>query len=412
MSRAKPLRQTSERIRVALIGCNGMGFYNLQDHLKVPGVECAALCDVDEAVLHRRAADLAKITGKTPKLVKDFRQVIDDRSIDVVIVGTPDHWHCLPTVYACQAGKDVYVEKPLANSIYECETMLSTARRYKRIVQVGQQQRSGQHWQDTVALVKSGRIGKLRKIKAWGFFEYGRTAPRVSDSSAPPGVDYNMWLGPAPERPFNTGRFHGNWRFSWDYGGGLLTDWGVHLLDIALWAVDGKMPKTIQSVGGIYAYKNNLIETADTQTVLYGYDDLHIEWEHLGGLQRGYYGRGYGVAFMGNDGTLVVNREGWELIPELEGDKPRTEAIPFQQPDRGDHLKHVTNFVDCVRTRQLPQCDVEIGRNAAVLAHLGNIAYRTGDKLVWDDQAKQFVSNARANALIVPGYRSPWKLPQ
>lgn len=402
----------ADRINIALIGCNGMGFYNLQDHLKVPNVECVALCDVDESVLKRRAADLAKITNKVPRLVKDFRNIIDDKGIDAVIVGTPDHWHCLPTVLACQAGKDVYVEKPLANSIYECEVMLAAARKYNRIVQVGQQQRSAQHWQDTVALVKAGRIGKLRKIKAWGFFEYGRTSPRVPDSAEPTGVDYDLWLGPAPERPFNTGRFHGNWRFSWDYGGGLLTDWGVHLLDVALWAVDGKMPNTIQSTGGIYAYKENQIETADTQTVLYGYDDMHIEWEHIGGLHNGYYGRGYGVAFMGNDGTLVVNREGWELIPEVENNTPKTEAISLQEPDRSDHIKHVTNFIESVRSRKLPVCDVETGRNAAVLAHMGNIAYRTGEKLHWDPNARQFISNSKANALITPAYRKPWVLPQ
>lgn len=407
-----PMRtKPADRINVALMGCNGMGFYNLQDHLKIPNVECVMLCDVDESVLNRRAADLAKITSKVPRLVKDFRRIIDDKTIDAVIVGTPDHWHCLPTVYACEAGKDVYVEKPLANSIYECEAMLKAARRYNRIVQVGQQQRSGQHWQDVVALVKSGRIGKLRKIKAWGFFEYGRTAPKVPDSKVPAGVDYEMWLGPAPERPFNTGRFHGNWRFSWDYGGGLLTDWGVHLLDIALWAVDGRMPDTIQSVGGIYAYKDNQIETADTQTVLYSYDDMHIEWEHLGGLHNGYYGRGYGIAFIGNDGTLVANREGWELIPEQENNQPKTGAIPMQDADRSDHIKHVTNFIECVRSRKLPVCDVETGRNAAVLAHMGNIAYRTGDKLLWDRQTRQFVSNSKANGLITPTYRKLWKLP-
>ncbi|HTF22268.1 MAG TPA: Gfo/Idh/MocA family oxidoreductase [Chryseolinea sp.] len=412
LANARTGGKSADRINVALIGCNGMGFYNLQDHLKVPNVACVALCDVDESVLNRRAADLSKITSKAPRLVNDFRRIIDDKTIDVVIVGTPDHWHCLPTVQACESGKDVYVEKPLANSIYECEVMLKAARKYNRIVQVGQQQRSGQHWQDTVALVKSGRIGKLRKIKAWGFFEYGRTAPRVPDSGVPAGVNYDMWLGPAPERPFNTGRFHGNWRFSWDYGGGLLTDWGVHLLDIALWAVDGKMPHTIQSVGGIYAYKDNQIETADTQTVLYSYDDMHIEWEHLGGLHNGYYGRGYGIAFIGNDATLVVNREGWELIPELENNQAKTEAIPLQQADRSDHIKHVTNFIECVRSRKLPICDVETGRNAAVLAHMGNIAYRTGDKLQWDPQARQFVSNSKANGLITPAYRKPWVLPQ
>ncbi|MBA4055990.1 MAG: oxidoreductase, partial [Marivirga sp.] len=308
----------SDTVRIALIGCRGMGFYNLKDHLKIPGVVCAAMCDVDENVLNEKAAEIAKLTGKAPKLFKDYRGVIDDKSIDAVIVGTPDHWHCLPTVHACQAGKDVYVEKPLANSIAECEVMLNAARKYNRIVQVGQQQRSGQHWQDAMNIVRSERLGKLRKIKAWGFFDYGRTSPRIQDSPVPAGVDFDMWLGPAPMRSFNTGRFHGNWRFSWDYGGGLLTDWGVHLLDIALWAVDGAMPKSIMSAGGIYAYSGNTIETADTQTVIYEYDDLLIEWEHAGGLNKGYYGRHYGVAFIGNSGTLIINREGWEIIPEEE----------------------------------------------------------------------------------------------
>jgi predicted dehydrogenase len=401
----------TDSVRIALIGCRGMGLYNLKDHLKIAGVTCAALCDVDENVLNEKAAEITKLTGKAPKLYKDYRRIIDDKSIDAVIVGTPDHWHCLPTVHACEAGKDVYVEKPLANSIAECEVMLKAARKYNRIVQVGQQQRSGQHWQDAVAMVKSKKLGKLRKIKAWGFFEYGRTSPKVPDSAIPPGVDFDRWLGPAPSRSFNTGRFHGNWRFSWDYGGGLLTDWGVHLLDIALWAVDGAMPKSILSAGGIYAYPENAIETADTQTVIYEYDDLLIEWEHAGGLNKGYYGRNYGVAFMGNDGTLVINREGWEVIPQEENGKPNIEPVPFQPADKKDHEKHVADFINSIKTRQRTLCDVEIGRNSAVLAHMGNIAYRTGDKLYWDNVQRQFTGNRKANALIQPAYRAPWMFP-
>lgn len=402
----------SDTVRIALIGCRGMGLYNLKDHLKVPGVECAAMCDVDANVLNEKGAEIKQLTGKAPALYKDFRKIIDDKSIDAVIVGTPDHWHCLPTVHACEAGKDVYVEKPLANSIGECEVMLKAARKYNRIVQVGQQQRSGQHWQDALALVKSGKLGKLRKIKAWGFFEYGRTSPKVPDSPVPAGVDFDMWLGPAPTRSFNTGRFHGNWRFAWDYGGGLLTDWGVHLLDIALWAVDGKMPKSISSVGGIYAYKDNAIETADTQTVIYEYPDLMIEWEHAGGLSKGFYGRHYGVAFIGNNGTLVINREGWEIIAEESNGSPKTEPIALQPPDKTDHAKHVNNFISCIKSRQKPICDIEIGRNAAILAHMGNLAYRTGNKLYWDASKNNFGNDAKANALIEPAYRQPWKFPK
>jgi predicted dehydrogenase len=401
----------SDTVRIALIGCRGMGLYNLKDHLKIAGVECAAMCDVDNNVLQEKAKEISGLTGKTPELYHDYRKVIDDKNVDAVIVGTPDHWHCLPTVHACQAGKDVYVEKPLANSIAECEVMLQAARKYNRIVQVGQQQRSGQHWQDAMAVVKSGKLGTLRKIKTWGFFEYGKTSPRVPDSAVPDGVDFDMWLGPAPKRPFNSGRFHGNWRFSWDYGGGLLTDWGVHLLDIALWAVDGAMPKSISSAGGIFAYKDNAIETADTQTVVYEYDNLLIEWEHAGGLGLGYYGRHYGVAFIGNNGSLVINREGWEVIAEQDSGKPRMEPVPLQAADKQDHAKHVQNFVDSIKSRKVPICDVATGRNAAVVAHMGNISYRTGDKLFWDSKEGKFINNPDANRFLQPSYRTPWMFP-
>ncbi len=401
----------NDKIAVALIGCNGMGWYNLQDHLKIPEVEFTALCDVDENVLNKRAAELTKITGKAPKLYKDYRDVLADKSIQAVIIATPDHWHCLMTVDACEAGKDVYVEKPLANSIAECEIMLKAARKYNRVVQVGQQQRSGQHWQDVVALVKSGKLGMIRKVKAWGYFEYGKARPKAPDAPVPSGVDYDFWLGPAAKRPFNPNRFHGSWRFFWDQGGGLLTDWGVHLLDIPLLAMDVSAPKSISSAGGIYAYPNNAIETADTQSVTYDFGNFLLEWDHVGGITKGLYGRNYGVAFIGNNATLVVNRDGWELMPEMENEKPKIEAIPLQPADHKDHEKHVRNFVECLKTRQRPICDIEFGRNSAVLAHMGNVAYRTSSKLWWDEAARSFVNDKSANALVTPNYRLPWKFP-
>jgi predicted dehydrogenase len=401
----------NDKIAVALIGCKGMGNYNLTDHLKVEGVECAALCDVDENILNQRAKEITDLTGKAPKLYKDYRKVLEDKNIDVVIIGTPDHWHCLMAVDACQAGKDVYVEKPLANSIAECQVMLKAARKYNRIVQVGQQQRSGQHWQDTVALVKSGKLGTIRKIKTWGYFDYGKGRPKVADSPVPAGVDYDMWLGPTTKRPFNQNRFHGSWRMFWDQGGGLQTDWGVHLLDIPLWAMGVTTPKSVMASGGIYAYPDNAIETADTQNVLYDYGNFTLEWDHAGGISKGIYGRNYGVAFVGNNGTLVVNREGWEVIAESENNTNKTELIPLQPADKEDHIKHVRNFIDCVKSRQLPACDIEFGHNSALIAHMGNIAYRTGNKLFWDAEGKKFKNDSTANALLKPDYRSPWKFP-
>jgi predicted dehydrogenase len=401
----------NDKIGVALIGCNGMGQYNLKDHLRIPEVECIAMCDVDENVLNARAKEISDITGKMPTLYKDYRKIIDDKSIDVVIVATPDHWHCLPTVHACEAGKDVYVEKPLANSIAEIQVMLKAARKYNRVVQVGQQQRSGQHWQDCVALVKSGNLGTIRKIKTWGYFDYGKAKPKVPDSDVPNGVDYDMWLGPAPKHAFNKNRFHGSWRFFWEQGGGLLTDWGVHLLDIPLWAMDVSVPKSISSTGGIYAYGSNAIETADTQTVIYDYGNFILEWDHVGGISKGSYGRNYGVAFIGNNGTLVVNREGWEVIAEESEGKPKTELFPLQPADKQDHFKHVKNFIECIKTRNRPICDIELGHNAAFIAHAGNIAHRTGNKLQWDAASSKFVGDVKANALLKPEYRGPWKFP-
>jgi predicted dehydrogenase len=404
-------RSANDKISVALIGCNGMGWYNLQDFLKIPGVECAALCDVDQNVINKRLPELEKLTGKKASVFKDYRRILDDKSINAVIVGTPDHWHCLMTVHACEAGKDVYVEKPLANSIGECDAMLNAARKHSRIVQVGQQQRSGQHWQDAVAFVKSGKLGTIRKIKTWGYFGYGSAQPKVADSPVPEGVDYDMWLGPAPSHPFNKNRFHGSWRFFWEQGGGLLTDWGVHLLDIPLLAMGVSVPKSISSSGGIYSYPNNAIETADTQAVIYDFGDFLLEWDHVGGVSRGQYGRHYGVAFIGNNGTLVINREGWEILPEMDRETPRMEALSLQPADKKDHEKHVANFIECMKTRKQPICDVEFGRNSAVLAHMGNVAYRTGNKLWWDDKQRNFGTDLKANALIRPAYREPWKFP-
>src|SRR5258706_3731837 len=401
----------NDKFTIALIGCHGMGSYDLKDHLKLPEIECGGICDVDETVLNERAAEISKLTGKTTKLFKDYRKVLEDKDIDAVIIGTPDHWHCLITTQACEAGKDVYVEKPLANSIGESEIMLKVARKYNRVVQVGQQQRSGQHWQEVVALVKSGKLGTIRKIKAWAYFDYGKARPKVPDAPVPSGVDYDFWLGPAPKRPFNPNRFHGSWRFYWEQGGGLMTDWGVHLLDIPLSAMNVRIPKSVSSSGGIYAYPDNAMETADTQSVIYDFGNFLLEWDHTGGITKGLYGRSYGVAFIGNNGTLVVNREGWELIPESGGSIPRMETILFQPPDPQHHEKHVKNFFEGLTTRQQPVCDIESGRNAAVVAHLGNIAYRTGNKVYWDDEKKTFGTDAKANALIQPEYRGPWKFP-
>ncbi|MGE5428553.1 MAG: Gfo/Idh/MocA family protein, partial [Methylococcaceae bacterium] len=244
----------NEKVVVGLIGCNNQGFENLKALLRQPHVECAALCDVDQNVLNKRAAEVEKLTGKKPALYGDFRKLLEQKDIDAVIVGTPDHWHCIPMIYAMEAGKDVYCEKPLGYTIEECNLMVKATKRYDKVVQVGQWQRSDPHWLDAVNYIHAGNLGRVRSVRAWSYVGWKKSIPVVADAPAPSGVDYNMWLGPRPERAFNQNRFHQSWRWYWDYAGGVMTDWGVHLLDYALFGMNQYVPKSISSSGGKYAF--------------------------------------------------------------------------------------------------------------------------------------------------------------
>ena len=322
----------NDKIQVALIGCNGMGFEDLKAFLRNPEVECIALCDIDENVLNNRAAETEKITGKKVKhLYKDWRKVIDNKDVDVVIVGTPDHWHCLQAVYACQAGKDVYCEKPLGNSIEECNIMVRAAEKYNRVVQVGQWQRSDPHWQDAMAFVHSGKLGKIRTVRVFSYQGWCPSIPVKPDEPVPAGVDYDMWLGPAPKRPFNRNRFHFTFRWFWDYAGGLMTDWGVHLLDYALFGMNVTAPKSIMASGGKFGYPDDACETPDLLQTIYTFDGFTVMWDHAIGIDDGAYGRNHGLGFVGENGTLVVDRGGWEVIPEKVNGQARMEAVPLKK---------------------------------------------------------------------------------
>ena len=401
----------SDKLNIALIGCKNMGFGDLQNALKQPGVECAALCDIDSNILTQRSADVAKLQDKAPVLYKDYRKLMENKDIDAVIIGTPDHWHCLPFIAACQAGKDIYVEKPLANSIAECNLMVKAARKYNRVVQVGQQQRSASHFKNAMDIINAGKIGQLRKVNVWANFNYGIGSPKVPDEAVPAGVDYDMWLGPAPLRTFNPTRFHGNWRMFWDYGGGLVTDWGVHLLDMALWAKNiTELPEAVTASGGNFAYPDHAHQTFDTMNVNFQMKDYIINWENTAGTQNGPYGMSYGLAYIGNDATLVVNREQMELFPEIVDGKNKVPSMPKQEGN-DSHEEHMKNFIECIKSRKDPACTIENGRLVAMYAHMGNIALRTQSRLAWNEADNNFGENKAANALITPKYRAPWVLP-
>ncbi len=407
----------SDTINIGVIGCKGMGFSDLRSMLKVAGTRCVALCDVDAGILSKRAADVVAATGTTPRLYGDYRALLDDADVDAVIIGTPDHWHCLQMVDACSAGKDVYVEKPMANSVDEVGRMVRAVDRYNRVVQVGQWQRSGAHWQEAMNYVHSGALGEIRTVKAWAYINWARNIQKKPDAPVPAGVDYDMWLGPAPKRPFNPNRFHWNFRWYWDYAGGLMTDWGVHLIDIVTWGMRARFPHRVMSSGSNFAYPDNAMETPDTQTAIYEFDGFSMLWEHAIGIGLGPFQRSHGIAFIGNNGTLVVDREQWEVIPEKErrpgGWRDKMPSRPAQVVERAARGldQHTENFIQCMRSRATPHCDVGTAGVAAVNAHLGNIALRTGETLDWQSEKNRFEGNRAANALLRPDYRRPWRLP-
>ena len=405
----------SDKVNVALIGCRNMGFGILKHHLDTGMVNCVALCDVDENVLKEKSETVKKDYNQSPELFNDYRKVLERKDIDAVIIGTPDHWHCLITVDACSAGKDVYVEKPMANTIAECNIMVKAQKRYNRIVQVGQQQRDGKIFKDCMGFIKNGEIGTLRKVNIWANFNYGLGTVPVPDSPVPSGVDYDFWLGPAPKRAFNQARFHGSWRHYWDYGGGLMSDWGVHLVDMALWAGDiVEGPTSVMTFANNFSKQKMARETFDTMNIVFPKKDFVINYDLTAGIQQGPFNSAYGLQFIGEKGTLVADRNKYHLYPEWDGEKKagKTAEVSWDKGQES-HREHVDNFLACLKSRETPSCPPEIGRAAAVHVHIANISARLGQPLLeWDDKNNRFTNCEKANEMITPVYRTPWKLPE
>jgi predicted dehydrogenase len=408
-SNNRTMVSANDKIQVGLIGANGMGFNDLTSFLKNPEIECVALCDIDRNVLNRRTDDLVKMNLTRPKLYVDYRKMLENKDIDVVIIGTPDHWHCLNLVNSLEAGKHAYTEKPVGNSIAEINIMQKAVKKHNKIVQVGQWQRSQPHFVDAIKYLRTGKLGRIRTCKAWSYIDWKSAVPKVPDTPVPDGVDYDMWLGPAPKRPFNKNRFHFTFRWYWDYAGGLMTDWGVHLIDYILYGMDRAVPSSVMAIGGKYAFPDDAMETPDTMTAVYDFKDFTMIWEHTIGIGGGNYGRVHGMAYIGENGTLVLDRNGWEVIPE----KKRIEAVPVQKNIGVGLDLHVRNFLDCLKnnTPDKLNASIEVGRNVALVAQMGNIAFRTGEKVTWDNTKQQF-GTTTANKFIVPQYNNGWTLPK
>jgi predicted dehydrogenase len=403
----------SDQLNIGAIGVNGMGWADVMAALKVPGVNLVAICDVDKNVMAKRMNDLAKMNYDTSKVRQydDYRALLDQKDIDAVIIGTPDHWHALIMIHAVEAGKDVYVEKPVGNSIEECRAMVAAQQRYNKVVQAGQWQRSNQHFKDAVDFVQSGQLGNIRTVKVWCYQGWMKPAPVVADSMPPAGVNYAAWLGPAKTVPFNSSRFHFNFRWFWDYAGGLMTDWGVHLLDYGLLGMNSPVPKSIAALGGRFAYPDLYEETPDTLTTLYEFEGFNMVWDSAMGIDNGPYNRDHGIAYIGNNGTLILNRGGWEVIEERQSGHKVSK--PFVAKSDDGLNKHWENFVSVVKSRKMDElhCPIQAAAHVATVAQMGNIAYRSGKKLFWNDTDHHFTDAAINKQYLMKEYHNGYKLP-
>ena len=404
-----PIRGANDKIAAAFIGMGKMGRSNLHFAMRQENVVPVAVCDV-----YQRNLDWAVRDSKNQaKPFRDFREVLADKSIDVVCISTPDHWHAYMTVEACKAGKDVYVEKPICVVVDEGVKMVEAARKYKRVVQAGTMQRSAKHFQKAVDIVRSGDLGQVTFVRTWNYgHEQQEGYGNPPDTDPPATLDWDMWLGPAPKHEFNANRFgvdpndkyFSTFRWFWDYAGGMMTDWGVHWLDIVQMAFKEEVPTEITALGGKFWVTDNT-ETPDTLEVTYKYPSGFVAtYERRAANSQSMFGKGGGILFCGSKATMFVDRGGYKIVSESKG-QPEIE----EKASDSSNSNHWANFLECVRTRQKPISDIETCQHSTTTCLLGNVAYRSRLRLDWDLQ-KWTTTQHEPRKFLTREYRSPWKL--
>jgi predicted dehydrogenase len=408
----------SEKLQVGCVGVGGRAAFLMETFARLPDSDVRAVADLDPQRLGPGVEQVESISGIKPRAEADFRKLIDDPSLDAIVVGTPDHWHAIPTILACLAGKDVYVEKPDGHNIVEGQRMVAALKKHDRIVQMGTQSRTSDYFHHAMDYIRSGKLGKCLFAKAWESAKQGSIG-KPPDGDPPPGVNYDIWLGPAPLRPFNPVRFHGNWRWFFDYGTGDLGNDGVHRLDVARWALSTAveteghsplgLPKKISASGGKW-YFDDLQEWPDTLQVVYEFEGSPgriLTYEMKLSTPYGYYGETEGAILYGDRGYIVIGNRGWRAyLPDGE--------VAAEGSGENSGVTHIQNFIDCVKSRAKPNADLEtVGHPSSVLCHAGNAAWRVGRTLVLDAATETFVDDPAANALRTrPEYRKPWLLPE
>lgn len=418
----------NDRVGLGFIGFGLIGKRHVLDFRDQPGVNMTAVAEV-----HRgRRDEAAALMGGNPRAHDDFRRLLDDHDVDAVVVSTPDHWHALITMMACAAGKDVYVEKPLSLFVREGRWMADVARRHNRVVQVGTQQRSGPHYQKARELIRDGRIGRVVAVRMWYYRNVMPGFGSPPDGPPPAGFDYDLWLGPAPKRPYNPNRSIYHFRWFWDYSGGQMTNLGQHSLDIVHWFLGVTAPSAVSSTGGRFALRDNG-ETPDVQDALFEYPGFTVSWSERECSRGAAPTRG--LEFCGTLGSLSITRKGFVLtpdprlaaadsIPQFGGPHPaggpastgnrelqakRTEGLVDHSGDEFDQFRrHAKNFLECVRSRHEPISNLESGHRVVTACHLANISLRLGRKLRWDAHKEAIIDDPEAESMLERPYRAPW----
>jgi predicted dehydrogenase len=413
----------NDRVRIGFIGCGLIGLRHIADFKLQKDADLVAVSDVYKPRVERAQADC----GAGAKGYGDFRKMLDDQGVDAVVISTPDHWHALQSIMACAAGKDVYVEKPMTLFVKEGRWMTTAARRYKRVVQGGTQGRSGAHFKEVLELIAAGHIGKIHAVRIGSMRNIMPGFGNPPDSDPPPDMDYDLWLGPAPKRPYNRNRALYNFRWFWDYSGGQMANLGAHDIDLVHYVLKVKSPKAVYSSGGRFCLQDNG-ETPDVQDAIIEYPGFNI----VVSIREASAGRrlGGGTELFGTKGSMTIGRSGFEVFPDMAipaerqippwsnppghpqpasfKPQPRTQARKAGNPSNEPMDRHARNFLECIKSRQLPIADVEQGHLVSISCHLANISLRLGRKLRWDPVKEDIVGDREASAMLVRPYRKPW----
>jgi predicted dehydrogenase len=417
----------SKPLRAGLIGTGWYGKTDLLRLIQVSPVEVVSLCDVDQKML-ADAADLVstrQASKKKPRTYSDYRKMLAEKDLDLVLVGTPDHWHALPTIAAIEAGMDVWCQKPISVDVVEAQAMLAAARKHKRVVQIGTQRRSTPHLVEARdRIVREGKLGKVGLVEIYCYYHM-RNQTNPPDGTPPPNLDYEMWTGPAPMRPYNPLVHPRTWRAFMEYGNGIVGDMCIHMFDMTRWMLGLGWPKRVASTGGILVEKSAKANITDTQTATFEYDDIKVVWQHRSWGDPPDPKYPWGATFYGDKGTLKASVMSYDFTPSARGQQPVHQDVTYEleqfpedktEKDLEKHCApairhHMQDFLAAIQTRGRPVADIEEGYISTASCILANIAMQLGRTLTWDPVAQRVVGDEEANRLLKRPYRSPWVHP-